>query len=40
MKKIINTEKAPKAVGTYSQAVEATGHVFISGQNPIYPSHG
>lgn len=37
MKKIINTEQAPKAVGPYSQAVETNGLVFISGQIPINP---
>lgn len=40
MKKIINTEKAPKAVGPYSQAVEANGFLFISGQIPINPATG
>jgi 2-iminobutanoate/2-iminopropanoate deaminase len=40
MKKIINTEKAPKAVGPYSQAVEANGILFISGQIPIDPATG
>lgn len=40
MKKIINTENAPKAVGPYSQAVEANGFVFISGQIPVDPSTG
>ncbi len=40
MKKIISTEKAPKAVGPYSQAVEANGLVFISGQIPIDPATG
>ena len=40
MKKIINTENAPKAVGPYSQAVEANGFVFISGQIPIVPETG
>jgi len=39
-KKIICTEKAPKAVGPYSQAVEANGLLFISGQIPIDPSTG
>lgn len=34
MKRIINTEKAPKAIGPYSQAVEANGFLFISGQIP------
>lgn len=37
MKKIINTENAPKAVGPYSQAVEANGLVFVSGQIPVNP---
>ncbi len=35
MKKVINTEKAPKAIGPYSQAIEANGMLFISGQIPI-----
>ena len=40
MKKIINTDKAPKAIGPYSQAVEANGMLFISGQVPIDPATG
>jgi len=40
MKKIISTENAPKAIATYSQAVEANGMLFISGQIPIDPSTG
>jgi 2-iminobutanoate/2-iminopropanoate deaminase len=40
MKRIINTENAPKAVGPYSQAVEANGFLFVSGQIPINPSVG
>ena len=40
MTKIIATEKAPKAIGPYSQAVEANGMLFISGQIPIDPSTG
>lgn len=40
MKRIVNTEKAPKAVGPYSQAVEANGFLFISGQIPVDPSVG
>jgi len=40
MKKIIHTEEAPKAVGPYSQAVEANGMLFISGQIPIDPAIG
>ena len=35
MKKIINTNEAPKAIGPYSQAVESNGMLFISGQVPI-----
>ena len=38
MKKTINTEMAPAAIGTYSQAVEAQGRlVFMSGQIPLDP---
>ncbi|MDR1985161.1 MAG: RidA family protein [Prevotellaceae bacterium] len=37
MKKIISTENAPKAVGPYSQATEANGTLYISGQLPINP---
>ncbi|MDR0661138.1 MAG: RidA family protein [Prevotellaceae bacterium] len=40
MKKIINTEKAPKVIGPYSQAVEANGTLYISGQLPINPQTG
>jgi 2-iminobutanoate/2-iminopropanoate deaminase len=40
MKKIIFTEDAPKAIGPYSQAVEANGMLFISGQVPIDPETG
>lgn len=35
MKKTINSEKAPKAIGPYSQAVEAKGTLYISGQLPV-----
>lgn len=37
MKKIIFTDKAPKAIGPYSQATEANGFLFVSGQIPIDP---
>lgn len=37
MKKIIFSEKAPKAIGPYSQAVETNGFVFVSGQLGINP---
>jgi len=40
MKKVIATTKAPGAIGPYSQAVEANGMVFISGQLPINPATG
>ena len=36
--KIIETDNAPKAIGTYSQAVKANGFLFISGQIPLDPS--
>ncbi len=35
MKRIIASEKAPAAVGPYSQAIEAGGILFISGQLPV-----
>ncbi len=38
MKKIINTTKAPAALGPYSQAIEANGMLFVSGQVPIDPA--
>lgn len=40
MKKAIFTEKAPAAIGPYSQAVEINGMVFLSGQIPIVPETG
>ncbi|GHS87896.1 RutC family protein [Bacteroidia bacterium] len=40
MKKIIHSELAPKAIGPYSQAVEAGNMLFISGQLPIDPTTG
>lgn len=36
----ISTEKAPKALGPYSQAVAANGFVFCSGQIPFDPASG
>jgi 2-iminobutanoate/2-iminopropanoate deaminase len=38
MKEIISTDRAPKAIGPYSQAVVANGFVFLSGQIPLDPS--
>jgi 2-iminobutanoate/2-iminopropanoate deaminase len=40
MKRIINTTGAPAAVGTYSQAVEAKGILFVSGQIGLDPATG
>lgn len=40
MKNIIATEKAPGAIGPYSQAVEAGNMIFASGQLPIDPATG
>ena len=40
MKKIIVSKNAPAAIGPYSQAVEANGFLFISGQLPINPRTG
>ncbi len=40
MKKCISTAKAPVAVGPYSQAVEANGFLFVSGQLPLVPDTG
>ncbi len=40
MKKVISTDKAPAAIGPYSQAIEANGTLYISGQLPIDPNVG
>ena len=40
MKKVISTAEAPQAIGPYSQAIEAGGFVFISGQIPLIPATG
>lgn len=40
MKKKIATNKAPAAVGPYSQAVNLNGTVFVSGQIPVNPADG
>jgi len=40
VKKIIIAESAPKAIGPYSQAVEADGWLFLSGQIPMDPATG
>ncbi len=38
--KAIHTDKAPAAIGPYSQAIEVNGFVFASGQIPIDPTTG
>ena len=40
MKKVISTSNAPAAIGPYSQAIEANGMVFVSGQIPVDPATG
>lgn len=37
MKKVINTTKAPAAIGPYSQAIEVNGTLYVSGQIPFVP---
>jgi len=37
MKEIISTDKAPQAIGTYSQAVKVGKTVYLSGQIPLVP---
>lgn len=38
--KILNTEKAPGAIGPYSQAYEVNGIIYTSGQIPVNPENG
>ena len=40
MKKQLSTTNAPAAIGPYSQGLDVTGHVFVSGQLPIDPKTG
>lgn len=40
MKKLIFTQEAPAAIGPYSQAIEANGMIYTSGQLPIDPITG
>ena len=40
MKKIISTDKAPAAIGPYSQAVQFGDLLFVSGQIPLDPKTG
>jgi len=39
-KKVVQTEGAPKAIGPYSQAIQAGGFLFLSGQIPLDPRTG
>ena len=40
MREVITTEKGPKAIGPYSQAIKANGFIFISGQTAFDPATG
>ena len=40
MKTVISTTAAPGAIGPYSQAIEANGLIFVSGQIPLDPATG
>jgi 2-iminobutanoate/2-iminopropanoate deaminase len=38
MREVIATQKAPQAIGPYSQAIKANGFIFVSGQIPVDPA--
>ena len=40
MKNVISTDKAPAAIGPYSQAIEVNGVVYTSGIIPVVPATG
>jgi len=40
MQKVISTDKAPSAIGPYSQAIEINGMVYTSGAIPVNPATG
>jgi 2-iminobutanoate/2-iminopropanoate deaminase len=40
MKRVVNSSAAPKAIGPYSQAIQAGGFLYVSGQLPLDPSTG
>jgi 2-iminobutanoate/2-iminopropanoate deaminase len=40
VKEVISTEKGPKALGPYSQAIRANGLIFTAGQGPLDPATG
>jgi reactive intermediate/imine deaminase len=39
-KQVVHTDKAPKAIGTYSQAIKVGSTVYLSGQIPLIPATG
>ena len=40
MKRVVKTDKAPQAIGPYSQGIYANNMLFVSGQIPINPETG
>lgn len=40
MKQVITTDRGPKAIGPYSQAIKANGFIFVSGQIALDPATG
>lgn len=40
MKTVVSSDRAPQAIGPYSQAIKANGFLFISGQIPLDPVTG
>ncbi|HML31296.1 RidA family protein [Sporomusa sphaeroides] len=40
MKIVISSDRAPQAIGPYSQAIKANGFLFVSGQIPLDPTTG
>lgn len=40
MKTVVSSDRAPQAIGPYSQAIKANGFLFVSGQIPLDPVTG
>ena len=40
MKKMVATDRAPQAIGPYSQAIQTGGMLYVSGQIPLVPTTG
>ena len=40
MKEVVNTDRGPRAIGPYSQAVRVNGFLFVSGQVALDPATG